>query len=85
MPSLAEAVNNQEKWELLKSNAFEVESILLHQPGALFTSTQSTINASKPTFKNIKMWRSPAGYLLELGSKKEFLETTSVFKCIPAK
>jgi hypothetical protein len=72
-----------DRWEALKNNAIEVESILLHQAGAVFTSTQQTINATKPTFKGIKMWRSAAGYLLELGSKREFLETTSVFKCIP--
>lgn len=78
-------MNNLEKWELLKSNSFEVETILLHQAGAIFTTTQTTINAAKPTFKNIKMWRNPAGYLLELGGKREFIETTSVFKCIPAK
>lgn len=72
-----------DRWETLKSNAFEVDSILLHSAAPVFLTTTVTISASKPTLKNLKIWRSSAGYLLELGNKKEFIETTSVFKCIP--
>lgn len=76
-------MNDLEKWELLKSNGILIESILLHQPGPVFTSTDRTIHASKPKFKSIKMWRTPTCYLLELGNKREIIEVTSVFSSKP--
>ena len=80
-----------DRWEMLKSNAFEVESILLHQSKPVFTTTCDTIHPGKPALNGIKMWRAPSGYLLEMPGKgrdvnkvmREFIELTAVHKCIP--
>lgn len=76
-------LSNDERWDLWKAQGMEMSKLELHSATPVFVTTTKTVASFKPGLKNLKIWKTPMGYLLEMGNKKQGIETAAVSTFFP--